>query len=310
MASIMQAVNEKEQENKESRGLRQEGMRIVGILLGVLVYAAGVNLFLRPLHLYSGGIMGFCQLFDTILRDYLHLPLDNLDVAGVAYYLLNLPGLIVAFFLMRRRFVVKSLLTVSAITVMLTVIPIPKEPILDEMIANCLVSGLMAGAGVGLVLRMGSCDGGMDLIGMILIQTKGRFSVGKVNIAANCVLYGICLVLFDVPTVIYSLIYSVVCSLLCDRVHTQNINVQALIVTKMQDIEPLEIEIMGQMNRGLTCWNAYGGYTGQEKTILMAVISKYEIAQLRSIVHQFDPDAFVMMDEGVSVDGYFIKKLT
>ena len=306
----MQAVNEKEQENKESRGLRQEGMRIVGILLGVLVYAAGVNLFLRPLHLYSGGIMGFCQLFDTILRDYLHLPLDNLDVAGVAYYLLNLPGLIVAFFLMRRRFVVKSLLTVSAITVMLTVIPIPKEPILDEMIANCLVSGLMAGAGVGLVLRMGSCDGGMDLIGMILIQTKGRFSVGKVNIAANCVLYGICLVLFDVPTVIYSLIYSVVCSLLCDRVHTQNINVQALIVTKMQDIEPLEIEIMGQMNRGLTCWNAYGGYTGQEKTILMAVISKYEIAQLRSIVHQFDPDAFVMMDEGVSVDGYFIKKLT
>ncbi len=310
MASIMQAVNEKEQENKESRGLRQEGMRIVGILLGVLVYAAGVNLFLRPLHLYSGGIMGFCQLFDTILRDYLHLPLGNLDVAGVAYYLLNLPGLIVAFFLMRRRFVVKSLLTVSAITVMLTVIPIPKEPILDEMIANCLVSGLMAGAGVGLVLRMGSCDGGMDLIGMILIQTKGRFSVGKVNIAANCVLYGICLVLFNVPTVIYSLIYSVVCSLLCDRVHTQNINVQALIVTKMQDIEPLEIEIMGQMNRGLTCWNAYGGYTGQEKTILMAVISKYEIAQLRSIVHQFDPDAFVMMDEGVSVDGYFIKKLT
>ena len=306
----MQAVNEKEQENKGGGGLRQEGMRIVGILLGVLVYAAGVNLFLRPLHLYSGGIMGFCQLFDTILRDYLHLPLGNLDVAGVAYYLLNLPGLIVAFFLMRRRFVVKSLLTVSAITVMLTVIPIPKEPILDEMIANCLVSGLMAGAGVGLVLRMGSCDGGMDLIGMILIQTKGRFSVGKVNIAANCVLYGICLVLFDVPTVIYSLIYSVVCSLLCDRVHTQNINVQALIVTKMQDIEPLEIEIMGQMNRGLTCWNAYGGYTGQEKTILMTVISKYEIAQLRSIVHQFDPDAFVMMDEGVSVDGYFIKKLT
>lgn len=310
MASIMQAVNEKEQENKENRGLHREGMRMVGILLGVLIYTAGVNLFLRPLHLYSGGIMGFCQLFDTVLRDYLGLPLGSLDVAGVAYYLLNLPGLIVAFFLMQRRFVVKSLLTVTAITLMLTVIPIPKEPILDEMIANCLVSGLMAGAGVGLVLRMGSCDGGMDLLGMILIQTKGRFSVGKVNIAANCVLYGVCLVLFDIPTVIYSLIYSVICSLVCDRVHTQNINVQALIVTKMQDVEPLEIEIMGQMKRGLTCWNAYGGYTGQEKTILMAVISKYEIAQLRSIVHQFDPEAFVMMDEGVSVDGYFLKKLT
>lgn len=310
MSSIMQAVNEKEQNNQEERRLRQEAGRMAGILLGVLIYTAGVNLFLRPLHLYSGGIMGFCQLFDTILRDYLGLKLGNLDVAGISYYLLNLPGLIVAFCLMRRRFVVKSILTVSAITLMLTVIPIPGEPILDEMIANCMVSGIMAGVGVGMILRMGSCDGGMDLIGMILIQTKGRFSVGKVNIAANCVLYGICLVLFDVPTVIYSLIYSVSCSLLCDRVHTQNINVQALIVTKMQDLAPLEIEIMGRMNRGLTCWQAYGGYTGQEKTILMAVISKYEIAQLRGIVHEFDPEAFVLMDEGVSVDGYFLKKIT
>lgn len=310
MASIMQAVNEKEQKNRENQGLGQEGVRFAGILLGALIYTAGVNLFLRPLHLYSGGIMGFCQLFDTVLRDFLGLHLGGLDVAGIAYYLLNLPGLIAAFFLMRRRFVVKSLLTVTAITVMLTVIPIPQEAILDEMIANCLVAGLMAGVGVGLVLRMGSCDGGMDLIGMILIQTKGRFSVGKVNIAANCVLYGICLILFDIPTVIYSLIYSVICSLMCDRVHTQNINVQAMIVTKMQEIEPLEIEIMGRMNRGLTCWSAYGGYTGEEKTLLLTVISKYEIAQLRSIVHQFDPEAFVMINEDVSVDGYFIKKLT
>lgn len=310
MASIMQAVNEKEQNTREERGPEQEAFRAVGILFGVVLFAAGVNLFLRPLNLYSGGFMGFAQLFETILREYLGVSLGGANISGAIYYLLNVPGLIIAFFLMRRRFVVKSILTVTCITVTLTLIPIPREPILNEMIANCLVAGIMSGVGVGVILRMGSCDGGMDLIGMLLIQTKGRFSVGRVNIAANCVLYGICLMLFDIPVVIYSLIYSVICSLMCDRVHTQNINVQAMVITKVRDIEPLEIELMGKMHRGLTRWNAYGGYTGAQETMLMTIVSKYEIAQLRSIVRQFDPDAFVILGEGVDVDGYFLKKLT
>ncbi len=308
MASMMQAVNEREQKNRDP-GLKQEAQRAVGIVLGVLIYTVGVNLFLRPLQLYSGGIMGFAQLVNTVLRDYLGLELDR-DISGIIYYLMNIPGLVIAFRVMRRRFMVKSILTVSLITVMLTLIPIPETPILEERIANCLIAGIMAGIGVGTVLRMGASDGGMDLIGMILIQTKGNVSVGGVNNAANCILYGICLLLFDVPTVIYSLIYSVICSIVFDLVHTQNINVQVMIITKLQDTSPLEIEIMGRMYRGLTRWNATGSYTGEQETILMTIISKYEIAQLRSIVHQFDPHAFVMLDEGVGVDGYFIKKLT
>lgn len=310
MASIIQAVNELERKNQEDLGLRQEGFRALGILLGTLIYASGVNLFLRPLHLYSGGFMGFSQLISTLLQDYIGLSFGGVDVTGIIYYVLNLPGLVLAFRSMRRRFVVKSVLTVTCITLVLTLVPIPGTPILEEVVANCLVAGIMAGIGVGLILRMGSCDGGMDLIGMILIQTKGKFSVGKVNIAANCILYGICLLLFDIPTVIYSLIYSVICSLTCDRVHTQNINARVMIVTKVRDIEPLEIEIMGKMNRGLTCWKAFGGYTGEQETILMAVISKYEISQLVAIVHRFDPKAFISVDEDVGVNGNFLKKLT
>ena len=156
---------------------------------------------------------------------------------------------------------------------------------------------------------MGACDGGMDLVSMILIYRQGNYSVGRMNIGVNFVLYGVCLLLFDIPTVIYSLIYSVICSLTCDHIHTQNINVQALIISKMEDISPLEIEIMGAMSRGLTRWEAQGSYTGERAAILMAVISKYEIPQLKAIVHRIDPKAFVMIDEGVSVDGNFQKKV-
>ena len=77
----------------------------------------------------------------------------------------------------------------------------------------------------------------------------------------------------------------------------------------MEDIKPLEIELMGEMHRGLTCWDAKGAYTDDDVHVLMCVISKYEEHQLKSIVHQIDPNAFVLIDEGVSIDGYFLKKL-
>ncbi len=309
MSSVKDAVDVREQAARENSWFREEGPKSLGIILGTVIYAVGVNYFLRPLHLYSGGFMGFSQLFTTLLRDYLGVNIGHLDLSGIIYYILNIPGLLIALFSMRRRFFFKTIFTVTCITLVLTLVPIPAAPMLDEKIANCLVAGLMAGIGVGLILRMGACDGGMDLIGMILVQKKGRFSIGRINICTNLVLYGVCLLLFDIPTVIYSLLYSVACSLMCDRIHIQNINVQALIVTKLQNIEPLEIELMGQMHRGLTRWNAVGGYTGSDETIMMTVISKYEINQLKTIVHQCDPHAFVMIDEGVSVQGNFKKKL-
>ena len=305
MDTIQQAVDAQEKLSESQGGWKRELLRIPGILLGVLVYSVGINLFLRPLHLYSGGFMGFAQLADTFLRD-----VTGRDISGILYYAMNLPALIVAVFVMRRRFVIKSLLAISLITLALTIIPIPDQPVLEETIANCLVAGLLSGAGSGMILRMGSCDGGMNLVGMILIQRNGRSSVGKINLAANLVLYGICMLLFDVPTVIYSLLYSVVASLTCDRAHTQNINLQVMIITKMKDTQPLEVEIMGRLHRGMTRWEAVGSYTGERETILMAAISKYEVAQLRSIVHRVDPHAFVLINEGVGVDGYFLKKLT
>ena len=304
----MQAVNEKEKRMAASPEFKKELKRLPWIIAGVLIYSVGINLFLRPLKLYSGGFMGFAQLIDTLLKNHIHLRIP--DLSGILYYIMNVPGLILAYRFMSKRFVVKTIFTVTLMTLLLTVIPIPKEPILQEPIGNCLIAGILGGAGIGLVLRTGSCDGGMDLIGMILIQTKGNMSVGRVNIFCNCILYGICLVLFDMQIAIYSLIYSVISSLMCDRVHIQNINVQALIVTKMEVVEPLEIELMGRMHRGITRWGGYGGYTGHEETILMVVISKYEIAQLKSIVRRIDPKAFILIDEGVQIEGNFLKKLT
>ena len=211
--------------------LKNEVGKFPIILLGALIYAIGVNIFLKPLHLYSGGFMGFAQLIETVIKEILkiHVPFN---LSGIFYYLFNIPGLIIAWKNVRKRFVVKSLLAVTAITVLVSVIPIPAEPVLHDTLSNAMISGIICGAGIGMILLMGACDGGMTLVSMLILQLKGTGSVGRLGLYVNIVLYSICLFLFDIPTVIYSLIYSVFNSMITDRIHTQNINVQMLSINE------------------------------------------------------------------------------
>lgn len=310
MNTIENEVAQMEQKEKARPVLKLETERCIGIVIGSIVYAIGFNMFLTPEGLYAGGFMGLAQLIDVFLRHFLKLNLGSIELPGVIYYLLNIPWLFVAFRTMRRRFVAKTLFAVTCFSGLLTLIPCVKGPILEESIANALVAGLLCGVGIGIVLRMGASDGGMDLLGMVIVQKKGHPSVGKINLVGNCVLYAICLFVYDVPTVIYSLVYMAVLSFSIDKIHVQNINVRVHIVTQMEDFQRLELEIMGQIGRGVTRWRGTGAYSGNDEAILMVVVSKYEVRKLRAIVQEVDPKAFVLIDEGVGVVGNFLKKLT
>ena len=309
MDSVRQQVTKLERKNEEQSFWEEEKYRLPMILLGGIIYSVGVNLFLRPLHLYSGGIMGFSQLVTTLLKNAGILS-ARVDLAGILNYILNLPGLILAVRTMRKRFALKTVLSLSITTFLLTMIPIPAVPIMEEKIANCLVAGILAGIGAGLILRSGASGGGMDLIGMIVVQKFGHFSVGTVNVAANVILYSVCLIVFDVPTAIYSMINSVIQSTACDRVHTQNINVEVTVITKLKDTAPMEIAAMGSTGRGLTRIAASGRYSEEDESVFIMVISKYEIPKLLSVVREYDPSAFILLDENIRVEGNFKKKLT
>ena len=132
--------------------------------------------------------------------------------------------------------------------------------------------------------------------------------VGKVNIITNAVLYGICLFLFDVSTVIYSLIYAAVSAFAVDHEHSQNINVEVRIITKLDDMG-LEQEILQKMDRGITRLESTGAYTNEKSNMLYILVSKYEVGQLKNIVLKYDPHAFIVMNEGVTVIGHYKKKL-
>lgn len=291
----------------EKQRVIYETQRLMGAVGGMLLYAIGMNLFIVPQGLYTGGVMGVCQVIRTLLTQYTGITF-HFDIAGLIYYLVNIPLFFVAMKKLGRIFFTKTLACVTAMSLFLSLIPVPKIPIMQDILASCLIGGILCGSGIGISLKMGSSDGGTDVLGVLLIRWKKDFSVGKVNLMVNIVLYSVCLFLFDVQTVIYSLIYASVSAFSVDKVHSQNINVEVNIITKNASVE-MEQEIFGKMERGITKWKALGAYTDENTEVLYVVVSKYEIGRLKHIIRKYDPHAFVVVNEGVNVDGHFLKKL-
>ena len=294
---------------KEMSVKSDQKKQITGLLYSVcggVLFAAGVNLFITPLDLYNGGFMGIAQLIRTFLTLALHLSFGQTDIAGIIYFIVNLPLLYLAWSKMGRGFFFRTVVTVIVETAALTFIPVPERSLIDDRLTSCVIGGLVAGFGTGLVLRGGSSGGGQDILGLYFTKKFRNFSVGKMATIINVFVYGICLLMFNLETVIYSLIYGVISSVACDRIHIQNINMSVMIFTKKLGISKA---IMEETGRGVTNWEGAGAYTNETSYILFVMISKYEVNQIRRIVHSIDPNAFMIFTEGCSVEGNFEKRL-
>lgn len=286
------------------RTLERVGM----IILGNLSYAAGVNLMINPIHLYSGGFTGIAQLIRMLLLDVLHLPqIGGIDYMGVIYFLLNVPFFLMAYRIMGRKFCITTLISIAMASVCLAIIPVPATPIVDDRILASLVGGLGSGFGAGLVLRAGSSQGGQDLIGVCLAKTHPDFKVGVIGIIISVCIYTICLFIYDIQTVLYSIIFAVMTGVFIDKVHVQNIKLECMIFTKK---EGLSDAILHELNRGVTTWEGEGAYTQKGAHVLVTVISKYEEHHLREIIARIDPDAFMIINDNARVAGYFQKRFT
>ncbi len=290
-------------DGKKKELIAQAGYAIGGSLL----FALGVNLIIIPLGLYNGGFMGIAQLLRTFLVSGLKLPVPSgVDLSGIIYFILNIPLFYLGLKVLGKEFAAKTLITVAIQSIFLVAVPIPAVPIIEDYLTSCIIGGIIAGTGTGLVLRGRSSGGGQDIIGLCCSKKYPNFSVGRINILMNIFVYLICLFMFNIEIVIYSLIYTTVLAIALDRVHIQNINMSVMIFTKKTGISKAIIE---QTGRGVTNWDGEGAYTNKTSYILLVMISKYEVGQIKQIVHSIDPNAFMIFTEGCSVDGNFEKRL-
>ncbi|MBR3560681.1 MAG: YitT family protein [Oscillospiraceae bacterium] len=289
------------------KALQNRWTRLIIGIIGTFINAFGVNYFIVPMGLFSGGILGVSQLLRTFIASRVALP-AGVDIAGALYLLLNLPLILLAWKALGRVFVVRTLICTLSSSFFYSILTSPATPILEERIACCLVGGIIGGFGLGLTLTSGCSSGGLDILGLWLTKRGSHFTVGRFSVSFNAVLYSICAIVFNVQTALYSVIYNVISSFMVDRAHQQGITVQLMIFTRDEDPE-LPQHIMRELNRGVTYWEGMGAYTGKPIRVMCVAVSKFEVEDLRRIVTELDPHAFFIVQEGVRIEGNFIRKI-
>ena len=280
--------------------------KILLSIVGAFCYAFGIRMFISGIGLYSGGVMGICQLISTLISHF--IPLHGFDLAGIIYYIFNIPIFILAYKAIGKMFLLRTLICVTAISIFTSIIPAPAVPIVDDRLVTCIVGGLISGFGIGLTLRMGSSCGGTDIIGLYCIKRNMSVSVGNISLIVNAVLYTICMIAFNVETAIFSILFAVASAITVDHTYSQSINDEVTIITKAHGQEIAEA-VNHRLVRGVTSWSGKGAYTDEDTQVLCIILSKYEVSALKAIIREIDPQAFVIVKEGVKIEGNYLKKL-
>jgi len=278
------------QENDKSKKIIP--WKLVGdytlILTGALVQALAMRLFLVPGLLVSGGVSGAAQLINHI---------TNWPI-GLMVFIGNAPLFFLGWrYLGGRRFAFRTALAIVSFSVLTDGLAffIPPSGVTHDLVLNSLYGGLMLGVGLGLVYRGQGTSGGSDILGRILNHRFG-ISISQAYLITDTLIVLLAGLVFDWEHALYGLVMIYVSGLAAEvTVEGSGIYRTAMIVTSC----PQEVaqEILAVMERGVTFLSGKGAYTGNEREIIYCVITRSEVSQLKALVKEKDPAAFMVIGQ-------------
>ena len=265
------------------------------IALGVAMYTFGFVKFNMANALAEGGVAGVTLIIHALYK---------IDPAYTSL-ILNMPLFIMGARVLGR----KSLALTIYGTVLLSFFiwfwqQVPVKIVLqNDMMLVAVVAGLFAGAGSGLVFRYGATTGGTDIIGRV-IEEKFGFKLGQTLLFVDALVLTASLVYIDLQHMLYTLVASFVYSQVLTIVQNGGYTVRGMIIITQKSQEAADA-ILNGINRGVTYLNGQGAYSGNEKNILYVVLNPGEVRNVKAIMADLDPDAFISIidvDEVVSSD--------
>jgi uncharacterized membrane-anchored protein YitT (DUF2179 family) len=260
------------------------------ILAGALLQAVGLRLFLVPANLASGGITGISQL----IHHYTNWPI------GLMIFIGNLPLFLLGWhYLGGRRFLARTVVAVAAyslFTDLLLLLPFfPKAGLTNDLVLNSLYGAVANGIGYGLVYRAQGTSGGSDILARILNRWRGIPMTQSYLMTDTLVVLAAGFV-FGWQRALYSIIVLYVSGLVVDSTLEGAGTVRTAFIVSGQ-AEAVAERIMLEMERGVTILNGSGAYTGAERSVLYCVVNRSEVQQLKTIVHEMDPKAFLVIGQ-------------
>ncbi|MEF9991388.1 MAG: YitT family protein [Romboutsia sp.] len=272
-------------------------LRYLVIIIGMTIACIGINGFLRPAHLLSGGVTGASAIINYI---------TNMNV-GLLTFLINIPIFVLGFIFLEKEFCVTSLINMVLFSVLLGITQEIGDIIpIKDVILQSLYGGLLSGIGTGIVFRTKSSVGGTDIIAAIL-KFKKNIPMKDTGLSINIILVLIGGALFGMDLALYTLL-SMFVSATAMNFAKDAMNSQKSVWVISKESELIAKEIMRNLVRGVTFLEAEGAYTHEKKKIIYCIVSSNEIPKIKEIALKYDKKSFISVNDVSEVKGRGFKE--
>jgi len=261
--------------------------------IGCVLFALGFNVFLLPHDLNAGGITGLSMIVVRLL---------NIGSIGLWTALINLPLFVLGWWKLGKKFFFGSLLGMALSSFFIDafegILLVETEPLI-----GALYGGIACGAGLGMVFSAGYSTGGSDIIVRLLKYKWQHMPIGVINILFDIAVAALTGIFFnDLSKALYSFIAIFITGQIIDAVvYRFDYSKVALIITKEYDAVAKEIGL--RLDRGATFLRGEGSYSGTETRVILTAVKKQQLAELKALVVEIDPQAFIIVQEAHQVLG-------
>lgn len=263
------------------------------ITLGCAIFALGFNLFLGPNDLNAGGVSGLAMILVHLL---------GMGSVGTVTMVMNLPLFALGGMKIGKKFFWGSLVGMIASSVLLDVFALIPAPAVEPLVA-ALYGGVLCGFGLGIVFSTGASTGGSDIVVRLLKMKYQNVPIGTINMVFDLTVATLTgLVFRDISRALYSGVAIYLTGQVIDAVvYRFDYSKVALIISG--EHEQIARQIGEKLDRGATFLRGQGTYSGNETKVVLTVVKKQQVAELKKLVVDLDPDAFIVVQEAHQVLG-------
>ena len=264
------------------------------ITLGAVIYSLSFDWFYVPNEIGFGGITALGMILNRLIPG---LPI------GTVVLVLNIPIFLLGWKLLGGHTLVSSLFAMAATSILVDLIAAAYTfPPMDSMLAS-VFGGLTLGVALGMIFSRGATTGGTDLVARLLKIPFAWLPVGKLLLLVDLsMLLAVAAAFRSLESGMYGGIALYISTVIMDNVlYGLDRSKVAYIVTS--NPRPMAAEIDKQLERGTTFLHGEGSFTGQDKLVLMCAFKQRQIVPLKAIVHDLDPEAFLIVCDAHEVLG-------
>ncbi|MBE6904707.1 MAG: YitT family protein [Ruminococcaceae bacterium] len=263
------------------------------VTLGCVLFALSFDLFLDPSRIAPGGVSGLAM----VVKYLTGLPI------GVGILLMNIPLQITAFLKLGKRFILYTAYATALSSILIDLWAFLPAFTNDLLLAS-IYGGLLMGAGMGMVFAGGATTGGSDVISRLVRLRYPHVRLGKIILLVDCGIVAVSATVFqDINRALYAAISLYVSSLVIDMI-MNGFDYATMIYIISDFSSEIAAKIQDKLERGVTYLNGQGAYEGAPKKVILCTVKRNESAALYDIVHEIDPNAFLIASEAHQVFGY------